>query len=268
VDLVTLSDGDVLRMGDSVLQVAISCEQTPDESAAGIFFSDPLALPQPLELRRDDGTSWRAETAVTVLGRSPGAEIRLDHPDVSLVHAAVFAVGGELAVADLDSRTGLTVNGEKRTFAVVKPGDKLGLGPFAVALGGPLGAYVEGRPTTEPPGVADAAPSEALERLREELTHRASELEQNAAQLEREQRAIESARQSLELERGALLRQAAALRELEMALDSRRRSLEHREKALRESLLRQAHGVLSAAGTFGVPAAVVSEPGLLAAARN
>jgi pSer/pThr/pTyr-binding forkhead associated (FHA) protein len=262
VDLVTLSDGDVLRLGETVFQVAIQTgEQDPSESVSGLVYADPLMLPEPIDLRRlDTSESWRAEEVVTVIGRSPGAAIRLDHPEVSLVHAAIIGVGSQLAVVDLDSRTGLMVNGQACAFSPLSAGDRLRIGPFEIGLGKPAGAAAETKAapvkTELPVGAASLAPNVALESLREELGHRACELEQKAARLERDQRAIEAARLSLEKERSALLRQAGALREMETALEARRRSLEQREKALRESLLRQAHGALG--GT--TPAAAASAP--------
>ena len=256
VDLVTLSDGDVLRLGDSVLQVAIQPgDQGPDGSMSGLTYVDPLLLCEPLELRRaDTGECWRVEPAVAVIGRSPGAAVRLDHPDVSLVHAAVFSVGGQLSVIDLDSRTGLGVNGESRTLSTLQAGDSLRVGPFDLLLSQLSERSGAAHMMLEVTQAAGVDRGEMLERLREELVRRGAELEQKSAGLDRDQRAVEAARLSIEKDRTALVRQAAALHEAESGLEARRRSLEQREKALRESLLRQAQGVPDAAAAFTISA--------------
>jgi pSer/pThr/pTyr-binding forkhead associated (FHA) protein len=260
VDLATLSDGDVLRLGDSVLQIAIHAgEQKPDGTLVGVAYADPLRLREALELRRaDTGEFWRVEQAVAIIGRSPGATVRLDHPDVSHAHAAVFGAGDQLWVIDLDSRTGTAINGKSRTLSLVQPGDCLRIGPFDLSLSQAvqLAAVV---PMHEAAAQSGADPGEALGRLREELALRGLELEEKSLWLERDQRTVEAARLSIEKERSALLRQAAVLREAETSLEARRRSLEQREKALRESLLRQAQGTLSSAGAFTFTAGTLAE---------
>ncbi|HME91412.1 MAG TPA: FHA domain-containing protein, partial [Myxococcaceae bacterium] len=49
----------------------------------------------------------------TVLGRSPRCEIALDDDKVSRRHARIRLVGGQARIADLGSRNGTRVNGER-----------------------------------------------------------------------------------------------------------------------------------------------------------
>lgn len=265
-DLVILSDGDVLRLGETVLQVAIQAvEQDPGSSVSGVVHEDPLLLHEPIELRRDDTKqSWHLRQAVTVIGRSAAAGLQLDHPDVSLAHAAVFCVGRETAIIDLDSRTGFSVNGEPRALASVGNGDRVRIGPFSLDLFGGAGATQPVQAFTTDAAAGLVAGFGEPETLRDELDRRDAELERRSARLDREQHAVEAGRASLEKERAALVRQASALRETEASLEARRKSLEQREKTLRDSLLRQAQGVLGGVSPFIVAADSISDTRLTA----
>ena len=82
-------------------------------------------------------TDERAETPFTfrilpgsikTIGRSAGAEFTVDAAMVSRLHCRVTAGANALEVADLDSTNGTFVNGQRVTQAVLKEGDKLGVG--------------------------------------------------------------------------------------------------------------------------------------------
>ncbi len=73
-----------------------------------------------------------------VIGRSGHAQIRLDDPDVSRRHAAVFVGGGAVRVADLGSTNGSGLDGEELTGAAREwpTGAVLRLGASALTLAG------------------------------------------------------------------------------------------------------------------------------------
>ncbi|PNG16392.1 FHA domain-containing protein, partial [Streptomyces cahuitamycinicus] len=79
------------------------------------------------------------------IGRSADADVPLDDPDVSRLHCAVtVSADGSVAVADLDSTNGTTVNGARVGARVVPfaPGALLRIGESALRLvpaGGPGG---------------------------------------------------------------------------------------------------------------------------------
>jgi DNA-binding NtrC family response regulator len=98
------------------------------------------------------GRRYEVVSEVT-LGRSPSCEILLEDRLVSRRHARIFVRDGELRIADLGSRNGTEVNGERlEGEAVLAPGDQVQVGETTVLV--------------EPP--AEAAPPEV------ELTEEAS----------------------------------------------------------------------------------------------
>jgi len=64
------------------------------------------------------------------LGRSPKADVRIQHPLVSRRHCELFERDGELVVRDTGSSNGTFVNGEKIDEAVLNPGTRLTIGPL------------------------------------------------------------------------------------------------------------------------------------------
>jgi FHA domain len=87
------------------------------------------------------------------IGSSEAADIVIDEPSVSRVHALIEWLAGSWFVADLGSRNGTFVNGERaQVRRVLRPGDELRLGLARMVLRGmPSGG---GSPTD----VVDEAP--------------------------------------------------------------------------------------------------------------
>ncbi len=135
-DLVVLQDGDVLRLGDTIFQVAVQVSNAdPGATRAGGIHRDQLLLPEPLVLYRANASErWSVDRAVTIIGRRPGVAIRLDHPEVSAVHAAVARIGESMAVFDLGSVWGTWVNHRRETAAFLRAGDVLAVGPFEMVV--------------------------------------------------------------------------------------------------------------------------------------
>jgi FHA domain len=66
------------------------------------------------------------------LGRSPAADVMLEHLSVSRRHAVVAVRDDLVVVLDDRSRNGIVVNGERVSEAVLAHGDEIRLGDVAV----------------------------------------------------------------------------------------------------------------------------------------
>jgi pSer/pThr/pTyr-binding forkhead associated (FHA) protein len=136
VDLAVLSDGDVLSLGETNIQIAIQVpENAAADSGCGMQFADPARFPNRVKLNlMHTEKVWHLEEAVVLIGRHDDAPIRLDHPDISARHAIVFRFGKQPAVFDLGSRTGIWVNGQRCSLTPLQNGDRLTAGPFGLAV--------------------------------------------------------------------------------------------------------------------------------------
>ena len=66
--------------------------------------------------------------AVKTIGRAPRADFIVDAALVSRVHCQLTAGAAELEVVDLESTNGTFVNGARVARAMLRTGDKLGVG--------------------------------------------------------------------------------------------------------------------------------------------
>jgi ABC-type multidrug transport system ATPase subunit len=73
-----------------------------------------------------------------LIGRdAPRVQIHLPHPHVSRVHAHITVRDGRATLADLDSANGTYLNGARlRAPAVLRPGDQIDIGPYALQFTG------------------------------------------------------------------------------------------------------------------------------------
>jgi pSer/pThr/pTyr-binding forkhead associated (FHA) protein len=80
------------------------------------------------------GQVIRVRSARMTVGRGQ-TDVHLDDPQVSRVHAALIARDEQLAVEDLGSRSGTTVNGT-RVYALqpLRMGDVVGFGPVVAVV--------------------------------------------------------------------------------------------------------------------------------------
>lgn len=65
-----------------------------------------------------------------VVGRSTGANLRIDHPSISRQHASIGVINGKWTVSDLGSRHGTMLNGirlEPRHPVALRSGDRIGV---------------------------------------------------------------------------------------------------------------------------------------------
>lgn len=84
--------------------------------------------------------------AVTLIGSRPDCQLVLNKPEISKLHCALVNTRGGVIVVDLCSRTGTTINGERVTRGVLRPGDVLGVGGVAVESELVAGEYVAESP--------------------------------------------------------------------------------------------------------------------------
>jgi DNA-binding NtrC family response regulator len=80
------------------------------------------------------GTEHALEDSRVSLGRSRVADVTLDHPSVSSMHAELRIGPGGAEVRDLGSRNGTTINGRRTIHAEVRPGDEIAVGGFRLEL--------------------------------------------------------------------------------------------------------------------------------------
>jgi pSer/pThr/pTyr-binding forkhead associated (FHA) protein len=66
--------------------------------------------------------------AIKTIGRAPRADFRVDAALVSRVHCRLTAGAADLEVVDLESTNGTFVNGARVDRALLKTGDRLGVG--------------------------------------------------------------------------------------------------------------------------------------------
>ncbi len=71
------------------------------------------------------GATLEVSPAGLVIGRGPKADVRLGTPALKREHARVWAAEDGIAVEDLQSINGMTVNGVSIERAVLRPGDTL-----------------------------------------------------------------------------------------------------------------------------------------------
>ncbi len=99
-----------------------------------------------------------------VLGRSPDADLVLDHPSVSRKHATLVVDGrrgGTLTLEDHGSSNGTFVDGQKLESggsAAIRPGSVIELGAVMVVVHAPAGSSADA-PDAEPPSLVLADPA-------------------------------------------------------------------------------------------------------------
>ncbi len=96
------------------------------------------AIPGSIELVVDDGTSivTRRFGRRILAGRAPTADLRIDDPRVSRLHARIEMRDDGVYIEDLGSRNGTTVNGELSEGQRLAAGDEIGIGAASIIFRG------------------------------------------------------------------------------------------------------------------------------------
>ena len=136
VALAPLSDGDVVTIGATTIQVAIRMPETEkDDSGIRLAFVEPTKFREPVSISLEGAEKlWSVEDAVSLIGRHWSAAINLDAPGVSNRHALLFRFAGEPAIFDLGSRSGVSINEDPISIAPVHRGERLGIGPLTLMI--------------------------------------------------------------------------------------------------------------------------------------
>ena len=74
-----------------------------------------------------------AESGASI-GRDAGSAVQLSSPEVSKRHAFLQQTPQGWCIRDLGSRNGLLVNGSRVQEAILRNGDKLAIGPYALVF--------------------------------------------------------------------------------------------------------------------------------------
>lgn len=259
-----LRPGDTLRVAK--FEIAIEFRNMPEgkqNSADGGHDSEVTresASTLPLIIG-DQDVSLRDQ--VITIGRRSSCDVVVDTPDVSLVHALLFAFGGKPVVCDLGSRSGTLVNGQRVQLAWLHDEDNLGIGGESLRIGCTYApappAKVEPQPEVtvrnevaaplegdEPPSAAKAKPAEKFtkpgapeakpaatpdpgfdEALLRQVAQQRAKLVEQAEELEHARTELEEQMRGLDVLR-------AELKEREQVLDARQQQLDAREQNLDE----------------------------------
>jgi pSer/pThr/pTyr-binding forkhead associated (FHA) protein len=82
----------------------------------------------------DGGTNIPLDRPLTLLGRDPGCDVRIDSPRVSRHHCCVAASCERVDVRDLKSTNGTLINGRRIRASQLRPGDELEIGQLRYRL--------------------------------------------------------------------------------------------------------------------------------------
>ncbi|TWT45781.1 FHA domain protein [Phycisphaerae bacterium RAS1] len=147
--------GQRLRIGPIEVEITFSSGASTSDASQVLEFEQRFASP----LILGGGSHYFELSAFPALvGRRSTCQVPLDSPDVSLVHALLFAIDGEPVVFDLGSRTGTFVNKQRIEMAWLKSGDDLRFGDLELEFrcDAPIGAHAVATDAgDEPRGSAD-----------------------------------------------------------------------------------------------------------------
>lgn len=90
----------------------------------------------------------------SILGRRQDSHLRIPTGDVSRQHCALVVKNAAVIAKDLGSSNGTFVNGKRIAEAILKPGDRLRIGPVTFVV------QIDGRPADIKP--EDAAPTTSV----------------------------------------------------------------------------------------------------------
>jgi len=137
-----------------------------DATFHGLPFVDSTGPALRLTVQRgpNEGQVIECRRLVTLVGSRPGCKIRLDHPLVSPLHAAIINDGTEVHAVDLVTHRGTRLNDLKMEYERLSDGDVLTIEPWAFGIG--LGRTKSSRNNRTPSIALEFAPSViALEHL-------------------------------------------------------------------------------------------------------
>jgi transcriptional regulator with AAA-type ATPase domain/pSer/pThr/pTyr-binding forkhead associated (FHA) protein len=121
-------------------------------------------------IRLDNGQIFNITNKIDIIGRGSSASVFLDEDGVSRNHAEIFMMGGCVEIIDLNSRNGISVNGEKTRKCFLNNGDKIAIGSVDLAFSNEVleknqtvNIAVNANQREPIPVVSEPAPSELLQ---------------------------------------------------------------------------------------------------------
>jgi ABC transport system ATP-binding/permease protein len=129
-----LRDGDLIQIGDFALIVELSgASAARHEQVSGTLVGVAMGgasggVPDTIDLRT---------RPVFQIGRDPGNDLSLDHPQISRFHARLQLLpDGSLQITDLNSTNGTFIDGQQlRGTAAIPSGVTISFGPYRFAFG-------------------------------------------------------------------------------------------------------------------------------------
>ncbi len=112
-------------------QEAVSASSEAEQLLSNMAVSDAQAASSGAMLRLPDGSLYQLSKASLVIGRGQEADLTLDGMRLSSRHCRMFFDGTLWQIVDLDSKNGMTVNGERVIDSKLYRGDRITLGDEA-----------------------------------------------------------------------------------------------------------------------------------------
>jgi hypothetical protein len=172
---------------------------------------------------RQVGATKSLNSPVTLIGRAPGCDIRLNLESIHPLHCALLPSPTGLILRDLGSDSGTLVNDKRVSSCVLRDGDILGIGPFRLLVRWPQ-QCVEMVAEAPEPGEVDALRVQAAavaaqqaglleeeNRLQQRRVALERQEQQLAAHLEEKRQQLVELRDEVKSERHKLKQQRAGL---------------------------------------------------------
>lgn len=135
-----LLPGQRLRVGPIEIEVRFAPGAPPGETTQPMEFEQRFAAPLVLSNAQHH---IELPSFPALIGRRSTSHVPLDSPDVSLVHALLFAIDGEPVVFDLGSRIGTFVNKKRIEMAWLHHGDRVRFGDVDLAVAWEASPHVQ-----------------------------------------------------------------------------------------------------------------------------
>ncbi len=101
----------------------------------------------------------------TIIGRSREADVKVGHASVSRIHCEIYELDGALVVRDAGSLNGTFIDSVRITESVLKPGDRLTVGPLTFVAEYEHDGDFPVLPVRPLPSASTTVPDEALKRI-------------------------------------------------------------------------------------------------------
>jgi len=134
IDLAVLEDGDLVRVGETCIQVAIRTFRRAPRGAESPV-PEPLRLSERVRLRASDGVAgWTLQDNCAVLGSRPEVEVHIEAAQVAPAHAVVFTLNDQPAVCNVAGVGRLRLEGTPVELARLYDEARLELGTCCVTV--------------------------------------------------------------------------------------------------------------------------------------